>query len=237
LPLFVIDSPHLVCQSLVVKAWHNISAKNIEQIMAQLISLAIAFEYWVKPTKWTLQPSGLLTPSLEDGGVRRADAWQARDEFFRLKQGDTGGLLNFFNKWGQWYEQPLPGFFGDVVPLDEVWQVRERFIRGVMESITQWLTDQAVNVSPLALFQPRQEYPYFFFKSTGCSVAMHTAITLDLLRRVKFRLCSRKDCRTPFPIQSKHRQKFCSQYCGHIESVRKQRRVAKKTTGRKDAKG
>lgn len=211
--------------------------------MAQPISIAVGFEFWIHPVKWSLWPApntdvwtrkdsgALLVPSLTQGRTRRADAWQARDEFFDLKLGDISGLLKFFNRWGQWHSDSLD----DAVSVEEVWRIRERFLKAVMAPLSEWLTDQSVNVSPLALFRPRAEYPHFFSKTSWCAVGIHTTITLDLLRRVKFRLCARKDCRTPFAVESNHDRKYHSQYCGHLESLRKQRREAKKAKGRKHA--
>jgi hypothetical protein len=209
--------------------------------MAQAISLDIAFEYLVSPVEWTLEPApdqdiwgrrvdqdDWFIPSLGRGSARRADAWEARDEFFHLRSGDSGKLLDFLNRWGSWL--PFESTFEDVavngVAAKDVWQVRERFLKGVMNPLVEWLTDSSVNESPLAIFQPRLKYPHFFYRATGSAIAMHTTITLDMLRRTKFRLCARKDCPVPFPVRSK--KKYCGWYCGHIESVRKNRRAEKR---------
>jgi hypothetical protein len=254
LPLFAIDILHLACQSLLVRLWHRVGAKKESHIVAQAISLEVGFEFWVCPVKWNLMPApnthiwtgknfgDLLIPSgeqrpLEQRRAWQRDAWEARDEFFHLKEGDTKALLRFFNKWGLWHEPSgdLDEELDKAVSVQEVWQIRERFRRAVMGSITEWLTDKSVNVSPLAMFQPRSEYPHFFLKATGCGLAMHNTITLDLLRKVKFRPCARKDCLAPFKIESEHDRKYCTQYCGHLESVRKNRRDAKKAKRRKHA--
>ena len=48
---------------------------------------------------------------------------------------------------------------------------------------------------------------------------------IDLLRRAKFQICQRPDCATPFT--GRERQ-YCTQYCGHLESVRKNREEEKR---------
>lgn len=212
------------------------------------VHVAVGFEFRVNPIKWNLlpapnsawtlngeDPGDLLIPTAEQGQVkiRHADAWEAREEFFRLQRGDTKKLLTFFNKWGQWVSDSTD----EGVAAEEVWQICDRFRRAVRGPLTEWLTDQSVNASPLALFMPRAEYPHFFFATTSCALALHTTITLDLLRGIKFRPCAREDCPVVFSVDSDHKRKFCTQYCGHLVSLRKQRRKAKTAIRRKHAKG
>ena len=214
------------------------------------IAIPLALEYMVTPVKWAfspasdfdtqagLAPGDTFVPSRDRGSVQKADPWKARDEFFRLKPGNNDQLLKFLNRWGPWH--PCEHTFLKDGPAivrgadaSDIWQVREKFLKGVMGSIGEWLTDNPsplapFNPSPLALFKPRKEYPYFFLRATGCELAIHASITLDLLRRKKFRQCARKDCGVPFEVESKHRRKFCTQYCGHLVSLREQRRKEKK---------
>jgi hypothetical protein len=53
-------------------------------------------------------------------------------------------------------------------------------------------------------------------------------IFLDLARGLKFKFCARKDCGDLFVVTSKHKRRYCCQYCAHLESVRKQRRNEKR---------
>jgi hypothetical protein len=62
---------------------------------------------------------------------------------------------------------------------------------------------------------------------TGREMLIAT-IHLDLLRGAKFQVCKRPDCSIPFSVDSRHQRKYCEWYCGHIESVRRARRQAKK---------
>jgi hypothetical protein len=55
--------------------------------------------------------------------------------------------------------------------------------------------------------------------------AMLVSVLIDHLKGAKFKVCARPDCRKLFELTSSHRRKFCSQYCGHFESLRRFRRA------------
>jgi len=110
-----------------------------------------------------------------------------------------------------------------VLPID-IWEFRRRCRDGLKSPAHKWLAD----VQKFFLVTFRPEYPHFFSFAGNCQEAISTTITLDLLRRVKFRICARLDCPSPFPVKNRHRRRYCRQYCAHIESVRKQRRAAKR---------
>jgi len=194
-------------------------------------------------------------------GERRADAWQMRSEFFDLRPEDGDALREFLDKWGHWYEpgekpsqqwhkeksggrSPWSGLeehrtgtlgfiralAGDPPPPDppesEIWKEQDRLKRALLDPVEEWLTG-----SRLA-FEARPEYPHFYIGARSISKALRATVTLDLLARVKHRLCARKDCRKPFKVESKHSRRFCSQYCGHLESVRRGRREKKRAKRR-----
>jgi hypothetical protein len=58
---------------------------------------------------------------------------------------------------------------------------------------------------------------------TGWKLLVATA-HVDLLRKAQIQVCKRPDCGIPFTGRDRT---FCSQYCGHLESVRKTRREKK----------
>jgi hypothetical protein len=70
----------------------------------------------------------------------------------------------------------------------------------------------------------RSEYPHLLVRTNFCREAIEATITFDHLRKIKTRICKRADCMKPFPIESRHKRKYCSQYCGHLESMRRQSR-------------
>ena len=148
------------------------------------------------------------------------DAWQMRREFFQLDQ-NTQELLKFLNRWGEWSLQRtiLPSVI-----------LRERdWLRESLLGKTRWFGSSFSMTFP----RPMREYPHYLLEASDCRQALSTTVTLDLLRRVKSRLCARRDCGVPFAIESQHKRKFCCQYCAHLVSVRKQRREAKKTKGKR----
>jgi hypothetical protein len=53
--------------------------------------------------------------------------------------------------------------------------------------------------------------------------AIFATIEIDHLRGAKFGVCARTDCPKFFEITSRHSRKYCSQYCAHLESVRRTR--------------
>jgi hypothetical protein len=54
-----------------------------------------------------------------------------------------------------------------------------------------------------------------------------TTVYVDVIRGLRFKYCQRSDCGAPFAVTSEHERKFCTQYCGHLESIRKKRREAR----------
>jgi hypothetical protein len=66
-------------------------------------------------------------------------------------------------------------------------------------------------------------------KPTITTVCFWSAVLLSLqidhVRGCSFRTCARADCGIPYPVTNLHKRKYCSQYCGHLESLRRQRRT------------
>jgi hypothetical protein len=110
----------------------------------------------------------------------------------------------------------------------ELWAFRKNCGDALMKESHEWLTTQKL----LALM-PRQKYPHYVLNAVSSQRAISDTITIDLLRKVEFRRCSRHDCPRVFAVESLHRREYCCQYCAHLESVRKQRLEAKKLRGKK----
>jgi hypothetical protein len=83
-----------------------------------------------------------------------------------------------------------------------------------------------------------QQYSILFSRTGGDSEAivrvggvfpsMLATVQFKLAQGSAFRTCARKDCRLPFEITSKHKRRFCSQYCAHLTSLRKRRQTMRK---------
>ena len=61
-------------------------------------------------------------------------------------------------------------------------------------------------------------------------------VFVDVARGIRFKVCKRKDCRKPFPLESQHHRKFCCWYCAHITTVRKNRPPNKRRRERTQSK-
>ena len=57
--------------------------------------------------------------------------------------------------------------------------------------------------------------------------AMLATIYLDHLHGTKFGFCARPDCGRAFEVSSRHKRKFCEQYCAHLQALRRMRKRQK----------
>jgi hypothetical protein len=142
-----------------------------------------------------------------------ADAWQMRDEFLRMLP-DNDGAIAFLDEWGHWS--------GGWVYLKRILGLQSQVRKALSSSPDQWFASSVP--SHLNLWKRDPEYPFFAVRTCHCETAICMTVTIDLLRRAKFRICARKDCRVPFEVKSKHERKYCSWYCAHLESVRRNRK-------------
>jgi hypothetical protein len=143
---------------------------------------------------------------------RGAEAWLMRDEFLKPAADDIQRLHGFLEKWGSWDGS-------DIAMLTTLRESRREF-RDAMKAVpASWLGTSATTMLVSSLSQP----PYFRVITTGCCQAIETTLTIDVLMDVRFGTCARPDCGFSFPIESRHKRKYCCQYCGHLESVRRNR--------------
>jgi hypothetical protein len=156
---------------------------------------------------------------VEDSELRKhskaADAWQLRDDFLGLK-GDDEAALAFLNKWGRWV--PHRNY---VAPV-EISALQRAIREALMSPAKVWFRSRYA--SPPVVNSRSLEFPYFVILTDACEAAIRTTTTIDLLRKLKFRTCARLDCDKPFPVTSKHERNYCTQYCAHLESVRRARK-------------
>jgi len=162
-----------------------------------------------------LIPSGRTYP--DEADLRKhsqpADAWQMRDEFLRLKP-NLEDLRSFLGDWGRWN-------FAEFLELREIVDLQQAVRDALASSAEGWFAS-AMCFPPVG--RRTQKYPYFTFLTDMCEVAVRLTVTVDLLRKTRFKLCGRDDCRQPFPVTSKREKNYCSRECGHLELVRRKRR-------------
>jgi hypothetical protein len=151
----------------------------------------------------------LLRTAISMPSFHNTDAWVMRDEFLRLLP-EADELANFLGRWGQWNGKELLSVF-------ELQLAHQKFRSSLLE-VSDAPPDEYKAVLRLS------------WKSTGwsistdqCERAIKTTIAIDYSNRAHFQGCARADCGAPFEINSRRKKKYCSWYCGHIESVRRGR--------------
>lgn len=171
--------------------------------------------------------------------LREVDGWKMRDDFLRLDR-STPSLAKFLNEYGVWDSVSFPTSEGEshknwrpsIVLPQWIWfdhdprdpnrmlHVQELIRWGLTCRAEKWFDSGYGNLQPIG---PQSKFPHFVIQEWGCERVMLTTVTIDRLRNVKYRLCGRPDCKRPFALKTKHQKTFCSQYCGHLESVRRNR--------------
>lgn len=162
--------------------------------------------------------------------LNRYGMWDAQQTSPKLR------LAEYREDWQKWLEP-------EIVTPDEIWYVQdlrepagkktgrreESETRLHMQDVIKWgLTCGAARwfnsgYSRAGLRGPRPSFPHFCISAETCREMLWITVTVDYLRGTKFRTCARPDCALPFEIQSKHRRNYCTQYCAHLESVRRNR--------------
>ena len=155
----------------------------------------------------------------------KIDPWRARKEFLSLRRSTTD-LLAFLNEYGAW---KVEHGFVDLMEWTSPWR-RPRLalpadfwdeqarIREVLKKGGHFWPWTQMD------FSPRSEFPHYLHEDGFCLHAMNTATMVDFLKGVRFRSCARQDCPNIFPADRKGKI-YCEQYCGHMVSVRKKRRL------------
>jgi hypothetical protein len=159
-----------------------------------------------------------------------ADAWTLRDQFLQVNSQKDEEIIEFLNRAGSWHHDlRSPGTiedFGD-------WQ---RIIRALMLTPpARWeALEKRFDPEKLCLvLEPHQPVEFGWNgKRLGAYVlvqgvldAISLTVHYDHIRGAKFKSCARPDCGLPFTVESRHKRKYCTWYCGHIESVRKNRKL------------
>ena len=184
----------------------------------------------------------LTCESFESTFGRTGDAWSMRREFLKLKQ-DTWALLGFLEKWGLWDETRLGSStlarganasIKNVIFPEGIWDLQSLYRAALVRPPDEWLSR---GVDPFKGAYATPMYPHFILEHSRCKLAIEATITIDRLTKVKFRKCKRPDCSVVFELESEHKRFYCGQPCAHLESVRKQRRAAKKRAKSKAKKG
>jgi hypothetical protein len=168
----------------------------------------------------------LYVPRNEEPRTMTIDPWKARDEFLSLRRSTTD-LLAFLNKYGAWrrnlpWDSTTAGRGRPRIAFPAAfWNKQGEISEAMKKGAKNWAWGE------MLAFRPRLEFPHYVHEDEGCFDAIKTAITIDFLRGVRFKICAREDCAKPFPADRTNKI-YCEQYCAHLVSVRKKRAALRK---------
>jgi hypothetical protein len=221
-------------------------------VTVEYLATPCKWEIKPHPDVWESQAGVRVHPErfFESGLVWPAgpfDAWKVRDEFLSLRADQE--FLDFLNKVG-----PFAGggeFSGLWAASDfKLWQ--EMFREFLKRSPASW--DQVVEevfepetVTPVSemvsiILETTNRFTLLFhwkgtqeiawrgaqhiaaLEAKDVVTAILATIYVDHLHGTKFGFCRRHDCRKAYKIESNHIRKYCSQYCAHLESLRRMRK-------------
>jgi hypothetical protein len=139
-----------------------------------------------------------------------------REDFLKPKR-NKEDYFEFLQKWGEWR-----GAWGDdpLVMLTELEKSHEEIRAALTKANPKWLG----NIGSYLSIYPRlaSGYPFHRIEETNCQSAIQATVTIDLLQAIKFSICARRDCATPFARTGRRDKVYCSNYCAHLMSVRRQ---------------
>jgi hypothetical protein len=179
-----------------------------------------------------------------------SDAWKVRENFLGLKTEQD--FLAFLNQYGTFSSSSLVERRWDVEDL-RCWQ--QLFRDYMLRSPATWdkkvgrfapeMVDFVGHIlrlsdSPSISFSWREKLErssrsgpnLAIIKADNIVGAILATIYVDHLHGTKYKFCARPDCRRPFEVSSKHKRKFCEQYCAHLQSQR-QMRASQRREGKK----
>jgi hypothetical protein len=214
------------------------SYRNTPDISGRSFQVLICQKPEFKDGPWALKP-GEITKS----------AWIMRDEFLNLEADPELGwdwaVRQFLNKWGIWesgrgfsedwslrpltliapsalVQQPKierPDFV--LVPPQLLKEQQAKYRRALLPSNARsWLRSH-----PMSL-ESADEFPFFRVRSSYCSSAIETTITIDHLAEIKFGICKR--CHKVFEKEKKYKMSYCSRSCANAASVARFREKQRK---------
>jgi hypothetical protein len=214
--------------------------------------MPVVWEERVSPKGGTVL-CGQIKKGQSPEGVKLAelDGWACRDEFFGLPENDLARLAQFLNKVGVWSSDPESSSldwsrYPLFVHADDVRrfradlrdalldQNRKQFIAAVTPELTKPKTLLDLIAEP---HSGTNNFP-LRFELSGVAAGVVTmlnarhmlfaTVLADVASGIRFKICRRQDCGKPFPLESEHKKVFCTQYCGHLVSQRKNRATEQK---------
>ena len=207
-------------------------------------------------------PTCQMDNSLEAFKVKEMDAWERREAFFAIPENDSEKLRDFLESTGLWFENEpdIQGHWskdverhverGNPMPLDVagLWAFRASLLRSLTnqkafkETYAPLLSRPDTGLGMLKESESGIVFPMRLeltnvasgaITLTGAYEALLATVFFDIASGTRFKTCARPDCRKPFPVESKHKKKYCEWNCAHIETVRRNRKPKSKKTSEK----
>jgi hypothetical protein len=108
-----------------------------------------------------------------------------------------------------------------LVPPQLLKEQQAKYRRALLPSNARsWLRSH-----PMSL-ESADEFPFFRVRSSYCSSAIETTITIDHLAEIKFGICKR--CHKVFEKEKKYKMSYCSRSCANAASVARFREKQRK---------
>jgi hypothetical protein len=202
-----------------------LKGKALSQVDVDILN----FEFPVLVCKQKAHPSRCI----------KGDPLIARNAFLGLPQ-EIPALSDFLATYGTWsvastqnitFDNPQPTSTQSnvsVVEPEQFWCQQRSLRHAMREGASLWISRN----QPEFQLSSRKKFPHFFHEDSTCLEAIVNSFTVDFMRGVRVMRCQRADCQQIFEVSHKGKM-FCSQYCGHITSVRRSREPAKRSRARK----
>ena len=166
------------------------------------------------------------------------DAWKVREDFLSLKS--EADFLGFLNRVGRFSAGMAPDSgLWDLKDLKGWQQVFREFLKCspamwpnyfvTLETASPGFNASLIAMEVKVCLETRLHIRLSWERRSAvirvleAVSAILVTIYIDHLRGLRFRFCARRDCRRPFEITSRHKRKYCQQYCAHLESLRRMR--------------
>lgn len=202
-------------------------------LMTHLIPANVPLYYRcvVRPVRWLADGHWLVFdrgPQTLKGKFQRLgtatdfDPWEKRREFFALNDTDPEKLVAFLSSTGEFTPGLFPGKQSGRIPVQWVWEFRN-LLRRCMTEKAELNWDENFEV----LLEGAGARSRVVFTTNTLLDSLMLTIAADRLMKAKIQKCRRPDCGVLFANATGHDKKFCCWECGHLESVRRQRRKEK----------
>ncbi len=202
------------------------------------------------PSIWAF-PTVVHDGTLDGFKLTERDAWDCREEFLAIPDGDNEKMRLYLESVGIWlddrneYEnlvrevaQHRRAGHPHAVAISGLWKCQSMLKRALIntrafrEKYGSALGRPETGLQLLNESKRMMEFPLSMDLGRAATgvIPLNDAfrmllltVFIDVVQGIRFKVCQRKDCGKPFPLESKHKKKFCCWYCAHITTVRRNR--------------